>query len=41
MKKTKTKNLEDAFIKLTGNKLRDEELDKADQLRNRMRMRRR
>jgi ABC-2 type transport system ATP-binding protein len=41
MKSSKTKNLEDAFIKLTGNKLRDEELDKADQLANRLRMRRR
>jgi len=41
MKKTKTKNLEDAFIKLTGNNLRDEDLGTADQLKNRMRMRRR
>ena len=40
MKKTKTKNLEDAFIKLTGNNLRDEDLGTADQMRNRMRMRR-
>jgi len=41
MKRTKTKNLEDAFIKLTGNNLRDEDLGTADQLKNRMRMRRR
>jgi len=40
MKQTKTKNLEDAFIKLTGNNLRDEDLGTADQMKNRMRMRR-
>jgi ABC-2 type transport system ATP-binding protein len=41
MKNTKTKNLEDAFIKLTGNNLRDEDLGASDQMRNRMRMRQR
>jgi len=40
MKKTKTKNLEDAFIKLTGNNLRDEDIGLGDQMKNRMRMRR-
>jgi len=40
MKNTKTKNLEDAFIKLTGSNLRDEDLGASEQMRNRMRMRR-
>jgi len=40
MKNTKTKNLEDAFIKLTGNNLRDEDIGTSEQMRNRMRMRR-
>jgi ABC-2 type transport system ATP-binding protein len=40
MRNTKTKNLEDAFIKLTGSNLRDEELGTEEQLKNRMRMRR-
>jgi hypothetical protein len=40
MKQTKTKNLEDAFIKLTGNNLRDEDLGAGEQMKNRMRMRR-
>jgi len=33
-KKTKTKSLEDAFLKLTGHKIRDESASEMDQLRN-------
>jgi ABC-2 type transport system ATP-binding protein len=36
-KKTKTKNLEDAFIKLTGNKIRDEDASAIDDMRMRRR----
>ncbi|MBN2052223.1 ATP-binding cassette domain-containing protein [Candidatus Woesearchaeota archaeon] len=37
-KKTKTKNLEDAFIKLTGRKIREEEASSMDNLRMRRRV---
>lgn len=37
-KKTKTKNLEDAFLKLTGKKIREEEASSMDNLRMRRRM---
>jgi len=38
---TKTTTLEDAFLTVTGHEIRDEELGKGDQMRERMRMRRR
>jgi len=39
--KTKTNSLEDAFLALTGSKIRDEEAGALDQMRNHFRMRRR
>ena len=36
MKYTKTKNLEDAFIKITGKNIREEEASSLDRLRMRM-----
>ncbi len=39
IEKTKTKNLEDAFIKLTGNKIRQEEASSLDLMRMRRKMR--
>jgi len=41
MKDTKTGNLEDAFLKLTGHAIREEEADNLDRMRSRMRMFRR
>lgn len=38
---TKTKTLEDAYLTVTGHKIRDEELGAGDQMRERIRMRRR
>ncbi|HVZ11799.1 MAG TPA: ATP-binding cassette domain-containing protein [Patescibacteria group bacterium] len=38
LKQTKTKSLEDAFLKLTGSAIRDEEASGIDRLRNRRRM---
>lgn len=38
---TKTKTLEDAFLTVTGHEIRDEELGTGDQMRERIRMRRR
>lgn len=41
MEVTKTQTLEDAFLTVTGHTIRDEKLDAGDQMRERIRMRRR